>query len=41
MAGVNLPFGARGDEYGGIPVGVTGTYTVPGRSVYVRGAYYF
>ncbi len=41
MTGVNLPFGARGDEYGGIPVGVTGTYTVPGRSVYFRAAYYF
>jgi hypothetical protein len=40
MAGLNLPFGARGDEYGGIPAGA-GVYTAPGRSVYVRGAYYF
>jgi len=41
MAGVNLSFGARGDEYGGIPAGVTGAYTAPGRSMYLRGAYYF
>jgi len=41
MAGLNLPFGARGDEYGGIPVGAPDTYTAIGRSVYFRGAYYF
>lgn len=41
MAGVNVPFGARGDEYGGIPAGVTGAYNAPGRSVYLRAAYYF
>ncbi len=41
LAGANLPFGARGDEYGGIPAGVAGEYASPGRSVYVRAAYYF
>ncbi|OGI44890.1 MAG: hypothetical protein A2150_03225 [Candidatus Muproteobacteria bacterium RBG_16_64_11] len=41
MAGFNLPFGARGDEYGGIPVGIPGIYAASGRSVYVRAAHYF
>jgi len=40
-AGVNWPAGARGDEYGGIPVGSTNTFTAPARSLYVRLAQYF
>ncbi|HKQ30377.1 MAG TPA: hypothetical protein VJS66_03735 [Burkholderiales bacterium] len=41
MAGVNLPEGERGEEYGGVPVGVTGFYTAAGRSAFVRAAYFF
>jgi hypothetical protein len=41
MAGVNLPSGARGTEYGGIPVAPGGPYLTPGRSLYVRAGYYF
>jgi len=41
MAGVNLPHGERGDEYGGIPLVGTGTFAAPGRSLFVRAAYYF
>jgi hypothetical protein len=41
IAGVNLPFGDRGDEYGGIPVATLPAYSASGRSVYVRAAYYF
>jgi hypothetical protein len=40
MAGVNLPFGDRGDEYGGIAV-TSGAYVAAGRSAYARIAYYF
>jgi hypothetical protein len=40
MAGVNLPFGSRGDEYGGVAV-APGAYAAAGRSVYGRAAYYF
>lgn len=40
MAGVNLPDGERGSEYGGIPA-LPGTFLAPGRSVYLRAAYYF
>lgn len=41
MAGVNLPRGERGDEFGGVPVTGTGAYAGAGRSAYVRAAYYF
>ncbi|GMR03748.1 MAG: hypothetical protein BMS9Abin22_251 [Gammaproteobacteria bacterium] len=41
MAGINLPLGNRGDEYGGIPTAVPGTFAAPGRSVYVRVGYFF
>ena len=41
MAGANLPYGERGDEYGGIPLAATGTFVAPGRSLFVRAAYYF
>lgn len=40
MAGINLPIGARGDEYGGIEV-APGAYSAAGRSAYARIAYYF
>jgi hypothetical protein len=39
--GVNIGFGDRGDEFGGIPVAGTNTFVAPGRSVYARAAYYF
>jgi hypothetical protein len=41
MAGVNLPSGARGSEFGGIAVPLTGAYAGTGRSAYARIAYYF
>ncbi len=41
MAGVNLPSGGRGTEYGGVPVAVTSVFASTGKSVYLRGAYYF
>ncbi len=41
MAGLNLPSGSRGTEYGGVPVVTTTTYAATGRSIYLRGAYYF
>lgn len=41
MVGVNLPSGDRGEEFGGIPVPATGAFLAPGRSAYVRVAYYF
>ena len=41
MAGVNLPAGERGSEYGGIPVAPGGPYLAGGSSVYARLAYYF
>ena len=41
MAGVNLPEGERGSEYGGLPAGLPGTWLAPGRSLYLRAAYYF
>jgi hypothetical protein len=46
MAGVNLPDGERGSEYGGVavpnplPPPALG-YLAPGRTVYIRVAYYF
>ena len=41
MAGVNLPSGGRGTEYGGVPVPGTNSFAAAGKAVYVRGAYYF
>lgn len=41
MGGVNLPDGESGSEYGGIPTPVPGTVLAPGRSVFLRAAYYF
>jgi len=41
MAGLNLPDGERGSEYGGLPTGLPGTWLAPGRSLYLRVAYYF
>lgn len=41
IAGVNIGFGDRGDEYGGIPVAGTDAFVAPGRSIYFRTAYYF
>jgi len=40
-AGVNIGFGDRGDEFGGIPVAVANAFVAPGRAVYARAAYYF
>ena len=41
MAGVGLPAGARGAEFGGIPAPGTGAYSAAGRSIYLRAAHYF
>jgi hypothetical protein len=41
MAGVNLPSGNRGAEYGGVPVTGFSAFASTGKSVYLRGAYYF
>jgi len=41
MAGVNLPSGNRGTEYGGVPVAGTSSFASTGKAVYLRGAYYF
>lgn len=41
MAGLNLPDGERGSEYGGLPTGLPATWLAPGRSVYLRAAYFF
>jgi len=41
MAGLNLPAGSYGSEYGGIPTPLPGTVLAPGRSVYLRVGYYF
>lgn len=41
MAGVNLPAGERGSEYGGLPLAAGGPYLATGSSVYARVAYYF
>jgi len=41
MAGFNLPEGERGSEYGGLPTGLPGTWLAPGRSLYLRAAYYY
>lgn len=39
MAGINVPLGERGDEFGGVPV--PGAYLAAGRTTYVRVAFYF
>jgi hypothetical protein len=41
MAGVNLPGGERGSEYGGIATGLPGLYNASGTSWYGRMAWYF
>jgi len=41
MAGLNLPDGQRGTEYGGIAVGPGGPFLALGRSLFLRAAYYF
>jgi len=41
MVGFNLPSGSRGTEYGGVPVAGGSLFVSSGRSVYVRGGYYF
>jgi hypothetical protein len=40
-AGVNLPSGDRGTEYGGVPVAGSSVFVSTGRAVYLRGAVYF
>jgi hypothetical protein len=41
MAGANVPVGGRGSEYGGIPTPLPGIYAAPGRSLFLRAAWYF
>lgn len=41
MAGVNLPSGSRGTEYGGVPVAGMNVFARSARSAYFRVAYYF
>jgi hypothetical protein len=41
MAGLNLPAGAYGSEYGGVPTPLPGMFLPPGRSAYLRAVYYF
>lgn len=41
MAGLNLPSGSRGTEYGGVPVVGSSFFVSSGRSVYLKGGYYF
>jgi hypothetical protein len=41
MTGVNLPSGNRGTEYGGVPVAGTSSLASTGKSVYLKGTYYF
>lgn len=41
MAGLNLPSGSRGTEYGGVPVAGSSFFVSSGRSAYLRGAVYF
>lgn len=41
MAGINLPSGSRDTEYGGVPVAGTSAFASTGKSVYLRGGYYF
>jgi hypothetical protein len=41
MAGLDVPSGERGSEYGGVPVPGLAAYAAPGRTAYARLAYYF
>jgi hypothetical protein len=41
MAGLNLPSGDRGTEYGGVPVAGSAFFVSAGKSAYLRGAVYF
>lgn len=41
LLGANIPFGAKGTEYGGIPSTTPGEYIGGGRSAYLQLAYYF
>jgi hypothetical protein len=41
QAGLNLPYGDRGSEYGGVAVVPGGPVVAPARSVYIKSAYYF
>jgi hypothetical protein len=41
QAGINLPYGGRDSEYGGVAVVPGGPLAAPARSVYMRSAYYF
>ncbi len=39
--GVNVSFGDRGSEYGGVPIAAAGAYVGSGRSLYLKAACYF
>lgn len=41
QAGINLPYGGRGSEFGGVSIVPGGPVLAPARSVYIRAAYYF
>ncbi|HJW81466.1 MAG TPA: hypothetical protein VJ396_04405 [Acidiferrobacterales bacterium] len=41
MAGISLPDGEAGSEYGGLPTGLPGVRVAPGRFLYLRAAHYF
>ena len=41
MAGLNLPSGSRGTEYGGVPVTGVSAFATTGKSVYLKAGYYF
>jgi hypothetical protein len=41
MAGIDVPYGERGSEFGGIPVPGLPAYSAPGQLLYARLAYYF
>jgi hypothetical protein len=41
MAGLNLPSGDRGTEYGGVPVAGSSFFVSSGKSAYLRAAVYF
>lgn len=41
MAGINLPDGEHGSEYGGLPTSLPGAWLASGRSFYLRAAYFY
>jgi hypothetical protein len=41
QAGINLPYGGHGSEYGGVAVAPGGPVVAPATSAYLRSAYYF